>query len=68
MSAVCRLNYLYCAKVTGYLPKEFFSLETAGMRKKDWTMIVLIIAVLLLILIVYFIFEKRIEAIPDKIN
>ena len=54
--------------VTGYLPKEFFSLETAGMRKKDWTMIVLIIAVLLLILIVYFIFEKRIEAIPHNIN
>ena len=48
--------------------QRIFSLETAGMRKKDWTMIVLIIAVLLLILIVYFIFEKRIEAIPDKIN
>ncbi len=38
------------------------------MRKKDWTVVVLIVTVLLLILIVYFIFEKRIEAIPDKIN
>lgn len=45
-----------------------FSSETACMRKKDWTLLVLIITVLLLILIVYFIFEKRIEALPDKIN
>jgi uncharacterized membrane protein len=49
-------------------PEKFFPFETASMRKKDWTMIVLIITVLLLILIVYFIFEKRIEALPQKIN
>ena len=36
--------------------------------KKDRTMLVLIITVLVLILLVYFIFEKRIEAIPYKIN
>lgn len=31
------------------------------MRKKDWTLLALVITVLLLNLIVYFIFEKRIE-------
>jgi hypothetical protein len=38
------------------------------MRKKDWTLTLLIIVVLLLILLVYFIFEKRIESLPDTIN
>lgn len=38
-----------------------FSSETACMRKKDWTLLALVITVLLLILIVYFIFEKWIE-------
>ena len=38
------------------------------MRKKDRTIIVLIVIVLLLIALVYFIFEKRIEALPDKID
>lgn len=38
------------------------------MRKIDWSLVIWIIAVLILILMVYFIFEKRIEAIPDKIN
>lgn len=38
------------------------------MEKKDWILLVWIIVVLILILFVYFIFEKRIEAIPDNIN
>ena len=38
------------------------------MEKKDLTLMILIIVVLMLILLVYFIFEKRIEAIPDKVN
>ncbi|MDO8966347.1 hypothetical protein [Algoriphagus sp.] len=38
------------------------------MRKIDWTPIIWITAILIVILIVYYIFEKRIEAIPDKIN
>ena len=36
--------------------------------KKDRTVQVLIITVLVLILIVYYIFEKRIEALPYKIK
>ncbi len=54
--------------VVPYITPVIFSFEKASMRKKDWTMIALIIAVLLLILLVYFIFEIRIEAIPDTIN
>jgi cbb3-type cytochrome oxidase subunit 3 len=34
----------------------------------DWSLLAFILMVILLILIVYFIFEKRIEAISDNIK
>jgi hypothetical protein len=45
-----------------------FSVTPGRMRKETKASILIIVTALVLILIVYFVFEKRIEAIPDKIR